>query len=51
MNIYIIIFIIIIPISIFLLTIISDNSFKERVKNLKREFNKLSTNFNNKKVI
>ena len=48
MNIYIIIFIIIIPISIFLLTIVSDNSFKLRMKNLKREFNKLSINQNKK---
>ena len=39
MNIYIIIFIIIIPIVIFLLTLFNDAQFKQRVNEIKNEFN------------
>ena len=39
MNIYLIIFIIIIPICIFLLTLYNDNQFKIRLNELKSEFN------------
>ena len=42
MNKYIIIFIIIVPITIFFLTIFSDNQFKLRLNEIKREFNKSS---------
>ena len=50
MNKYIIIFIIIVPIAIFLLTIFSDNQFKLRLNEIKSEFNKTSSNSINTNV-
>ena len=46
MNKYIIIFIIIVPIAIFLLTIFSDNQFKLRFNEIKKEFNNDSSQNN-----